>query len=823
MKKQWTLLCVITAAMLVLAVLFEDGLQAGGLSGAYIEKSGHVIISEIMAMNHTGLVDEDGDTGDWIELYNPGSQPVNLLDYGLSDKQDIPHLWTFPDVTLMPGEYLLVWADGKDRVSDAGLHANFRISAGEVITLSNPSGMAVDSIRLDRVIPDVSYGVAAGGGHAFLAQATPGDSNAEAIADLTPYFAQVSLPEFSAGSGFYSEGFELVLSCSDPRATIRYTLDGSEPTADSPVYQEPILIRSREGERNVYANITGISIADMPPLKEVFKGTVVRARAFLPDGSMSETVTHTYFVDEDMAGRYKLPVVSLVTDPDNLFDYFTGIYVKGKVFSDWMSQNPNAPVDGETPANYNQRGMAWEKEAHVTFFEPDGTVGFTKNVGIRTSGGWTRANRQKSLRLIARNRYERPDVIEYSLFPGLTRRGNPDEPLTAFKQILLRSSGNDWESTLFRDAMMQSLVEGLGVDTQSYRPAVLFINGEFWGIYNIREVFDEYFIHDNYGVDFDHIAILEGRSGEQGMELYYGREDDAQSFNDLLEFVRTHDMSLPENYEYVAERIDVDNFITYHVAQIYFANTDWPGNNVKVWRKRTDTIDPDAPAGHDGRWRWMLYDTDFGFGLYSFYATASHKTLVFATKAGGTEWPNPDWSTVLLRSLLTNEEFKTRFIARFVDLLNTRFHPDYVTKRVVEMRETIMPAIPEHLERWMILNRSIDEWKRHTNGLIGFALQRVNYITRDLKSYFGLERYKISLEVSDAAGGAIRLNGMDMFMKDVQWNGVAMEGIPVTLEAVPKEGYRFAGWETNMGFKDEPAVTLVPEADLAIRAIFEKE
>ena len=370
---------------------------------------------------------------------------------------------------------------------------------------------------------------------------------------------------------------------------------------------------------------------------------------------------------------------------------------------------------------------------------------------------------------------------------------------------------------------MQSLVAGLGVDTQSYRPCVLFINGEFWGIYNIREAFDEYFIRDNYNVDLNEIVILEGNSGPDGMDLYYGREEDVKSFNDLIDFASLNALSVPENYEYVANQIEIDKIKVYRAAQIYFGNTDWPGSNVKVWRKRTNNIEPDSPPGHDGRWRWLLYDTDFGFALYNIHSTVSHKTLEFATEPGGTEWPNPDWSTVLLRSLLTNEEFKTRFITTFVDLLITRFSPNYVTDRVLEMREVIAPALQVHLDRWLIIGGSIDEWKLKTNALIGFGLDRARFVTRDLRNYFGLESFKISLDMSDESGGAVRLNGADIRIKGSRWNGILIKDIPVTLEAIPGEGYRFAGWETNLGFMEEPVITLVPKTFLEIRVIFEKD
>ena len=159
MKKRWLYLLFVTVAMLALSIISMDGsLQTAGFFNGSYSRDVHIVINEVMAVNHTGITDEDGDRGDWIELYNPGVMPVNLSGYGLSDKQDMPHLWVFPDITVLPGEYLLVWADGKDRVSYAGLHTNFKVSAGEVITLSNPSGTLVDSIHLNRIIPNISYG-----------------------------------------------------------------------------------------------------------------------------------------------------------------------------------------------------------------------------------------------------------------------------------------------------------------------------------------------------------------------------------------------------------------------------------------------------------------------------------------------------------------------------------------------------------------------------------------------------------------------------------------------------------------------------------------
>lgn len=776
-------------------------------------------INEIMPDNRSTIADEDGSFEDWIEILNSGNQAVNLKGYGLTDKNEQPMLWTFPDVTIEPGEYLVVWASGKDRKTGSYLHTNFRIGAGEAITLSNPQGAAISSIMAYGEYPDISFGSPGGGGSPiYLANATPGGLNSSAERDMTPYMAYVRPPEFSHESGFYEDGFDLELTCSEAGVVIRYTLDGSEPGPESPEYKDLLHIDSRAGEPNKYSAIRGTSLYDYPPRKEVFKATVVRARSFSADGTASKTVTHTFFVDENMAKRYKLPVISLAIDPPSLFDYEYGIYVKGKVFDDYIRDNPGAVIQGDTPANYNQRGRQWEREASLEFFEPDGTLGFSQNVGLRTFGAWSRANRHKPLRIIARDEYSGKDSVNYALFPGLTKRGSPSKPLRVFKEFLLRNSGNDWEYTLIRDALMQSLVTGLGLDTQAYRPAVVFINGEFWGIHNIRETFDEYYIQNNYSIDPKDSVILECQSYGPGMTVFHGRDGDEQSFNSMLDFVRSNDMSLPENYEIIKAQIDTDNFIIYSIAQIYFANTDWPGNNVKVWRKRTEEYDPNAPPGHDGRWRWMLYDTDFGFGLYG--RPYNFNALEFATTPHGEPWPNPEWATVLLRSLLTNEEFRNDFLTRASDLMNSRFSPVYAVDRITEMKKAIEPAIQEHLDRWMINGQDINLWKSEISAMVVFAQNRASFVRRDIRKYFDIKESAIVLEVNDPSGGTIRVNSFEPDLGKGIWKGTLFNGIPSVITAIPAEGFIFAGWEGAGGNAGDASLKLIPDGDIKLKATF---
>ncbi len=234
------------------------------------------------------------------------------------------------------------------------------------------------------------------------------------------------------------------------------------------------------------------------------------------------------------------------------------------------------------------------------------------------------------------------EYIEYPVF-GNRKIVQEDNVTDKFKTLLLRNGGNDAQSTIFRDAIMQSLVEHTSLDVQAYKPVILFLNGEYWGIHNIRERFDKYYFENYYGVSEEELVIM-----EKDGELVEGTEEDVAYYRNMIDYIKNNSMKDSKHYQYISTLIDIENFILYNMAQIFFDNTDWPGNNNDFWRVRKETYDEDAPYGHDGRWRWLLYDTDFGFGLYPYYGGYNNNTLVHATKAGETEWPNPDWSTLIL-------------------------------------------------------------------------------------------------------------------------------------------------------------------------------
>lgn len=817
-------------------------LLAGGVA---VEAQGPtpVVINEFMASNSQTLADEDGDFSDWIELYNRSSQPVSLAGVGLSDTSSTPFRWVLPTIDLAPGQHLLIWASGKNRATPGSpLHTNFSISAGgEPLLLTHPAAGQWDATAPLALAADISYGRQPDGADPwfYFARPTPGSSNS-----ASPGYSEILAPPlFSRQGGFYTAAFDLTLSSATPGAQIIYTLDGSLPDpanlagqtysyknsfpqnpgdpfgpllSDSfrtQPYSGPLAIvdRSAAPDKLTQKSSTYDFAPTYFPQQPVFKGTVVRARVIKPGALPSPVSTHTYFVTPQGRARYSLPVVALSIPEDVLFDYDDGIYTAGVLFDGWRSANPTAAASPASDANWHRRGDQHEYPAHFELIEPgSSTAALSQGVGVRVHGNATRAFRMKSLRLYARSSYG-ASSIAYPIFP--------DQSLDTYYRLILRNSGNDFGYAMFRDAAIQAIVAPLSFDTQAYRPAALFINGEFWGIHNIRERLDKHYVGEVYGVDRDNIDLLEDWGVvEEGDNLHYVA---------LLNYIRSNGAAGEAQYRHIETQMDVDNYTDYQIAQIFSRNTDWPGNNIAYWRLRTNAYQPGAPLGHDGRWRWMMFDTDFGFGLEGGPTAYAHNTLAFATEPGGVAWPNPDWSTFLLRSLLTNDTFRQHFITRFADLLNTVFLPQRVVSIIDGMKQTIEPQMPEQIARWSKPS-SLSTWQNQIGIMTEFANQRPGFQRQHIRDQFGIAGdFSLTVDVSDAAQGYVRVNTIPLLgstpgvpAAPYPWTGVYFQGIPVELQAIARPGYRFAGWQ---GLPEgTPALTVQTfTANVAVQALFE--
>ncbi len=808
-----------------------------------------VVINEVMASNATTIADEDGDHEDWIELFNRGQDAVSLAGYGLSDDYGNPFRWVFPDVVIEPGAFLLVWASGKDRRSpDNPLHTNFSIkSDGEEVLITHPDGERLDELAPIPIPSDISYGRKPDGDDQwfFFAEPTPGAANTTqgTTGILGP-------PLFSVQGGFHPGPFELEIEHPDTSVTIVYTTDGSEPcisnlggtsyqykndypffpdepfgdflehTFISSIVDGPLLIADRTEEPDRIARISAtVQYPDYLPDDPVFKGRVVRARAWKDGMLPSDIITHSYFVSSVDEERFSLPVVSLTTQENHLFDYNDGIYTPGVDADRWRENNPHQTFPWPYYGNFRRRGDEWEYPAHLELFEHPGKERVVaQNVGIRIHGGATRSYPNKSLRLYARNQYGDPYLV-HNFFGGQTE---------GYKRLILRNSGNDFPTslwrpdfpsrTMFRDAAIQAIMRTLRIDTQEYRPAVLFINGEYWGIMNIRERYDKHYLHRKYGVDEENIDLLTGRD-----EV---KEGDNIHYNELIGYMETYGVTDQEHYDWALTRMDEKNFIDYQIANIFADNTDWPGNNIDYWRLRTGQFQPDAPYGHDGRWRWMLFDMDFGFGLVGTAEAYRHNTLDFATTTQGSSWPNPPWSTFLLRTLLENKSFRNQFVTRFADLLNTAFLPERTTGIIARMQDDIDGEIEEHFARWGYPDAYAD-WLGHVDVMTVFAEERPFYQRRHIMEHFGYDgMVEVELDVNEEHMGYIRINTIDIEPSTAgvdehpyPWQGLYFKGVPVEIEAIPEPGHKFSHWEGASG-SSSPVITLDTGHDINLTAHF---
>ncbi|MFT4640062.1 MAG: hypothetical protein ACI8T1_003387, partial [Verrucomicrobiales bacterium] len=559
-------------------------------------------------------------------------------------------------------------------------------------------------------------------------------------------------------AGFYGRFPKVSLINSKAEAEIRYTTDGSLPSSDSSIYKQPITM--------------------------LFGGDVViRAQTYIAGRAMSPVVTQSYLTER----TFNMPVVSLTTAPEHLWDDDLGIYTPGR--------NSN---EGGRVANYWNE---WERPIHVEFFEPDGTLGFTADAGLRILGWGSRSNPQKSLAVMFRDRYG-VDQLQYRLFP--------DEEIEVFNSFVLRAAGSDSRAngTFFRDPFASSLLTGRNVDKQAFRPAVVYINGDYWGIQNIREKMNEDYLASHHNIDPKNVDVISRYWRRRHPVVIEGDNERYLAFEAFLE---ANDFSNASAYEEAQRHIELDNFIEYIAAQIYLANFDWPGNNNKNWMPRTD----------DGRWRWLMYDLDYSFG-FDGSSNFRFNTLAHAMAPSGTGWPNPGWTTLILRKLAENEGFQHAFANRVADLSNSRLGAVQAIPKLDTLRAHYASEMEHHINRWKREGQgipSLDAWESNIGTIRTFLQRRQAEILEHVRAEFQLgEITEVKLEIDDSTG-QVKLNSVTIH--DSNWTGRYFDGVPITLTALPKPGYRFATWE---GLDlTESSVTLVPSSITnTLKPVFER-
>jgi hypothetical protein len=719
------------------------------LIGSYNHSSAQLYINEFMASNSGTIVDPDNkQTADWIELYNKGNSQVDLGGCYLTDNLKKPKKWKIPvGIKIAANGFLLFWAD----TTNTGYHTNFALSAsGEQIGLSDQSGKLIDSVEygvqdnalfnygsgsivvLDSTLlgvpdPNISMGRKPDGSSDWVlfTTPTPGKSNTTiGYKDIVK-----SDPSFSLPGGVYKNALSLEIK-SIFGGEVRYTLDGTEPNEKSTIVSSPISIS---------------------------KNTVVRARIIKPNQIPGPITTYTYLIDTEN-NITNLPIVCLSSDPVNFWDSVKGIYV----------------VHNEKPK--------WEIPVNIELYENDGRTGaaFNLRAGIKSTGLYSWQLPEKMMGVSFRKEYG-ASKLEYPLIF--------DKPRKVYDTFTLRASGSDWGNTMFRDGMIQtSSVLNTNNDDSGFRACVVYINGEYMGIHNIREKIDEDYVVGNHGLNpgtFD--MIEETDSG------HYAETGDYAA-NDYFISLYKKDLTNQANFDEVAAEMDIDDFTNMVCTEVYSGNNSISHNLMKY-----------KPKG-SGKWKWILMDFDRGFEDVN-----SNLINYYVNNVSSNDWP--------FKNLMNNANYKKQFGIKLADLLFTTFNADRMVAQVEEHKKTIEAEMPYHVERWAGTHgtgnysniygiSSVDYWIDEVEKLKTFAQERPGVVLNDLTNYGFQSPVPITVSTIPSKAGNLTFNGLKIPV-DICSGGYP-KGEEIKLIAEAKDGYKFNYWES---ISNKDSILLVRESN----------
>ena len=690
-----------------------------------------VVINELMPKNVTYKVDDTYQFSGWAELYNNGAEDVDISLYFFSDSLPLPTKWQInKNVILKPGDYVVVYFDANEE--NDPLHANFKLPARKgCLYLSDEKGSVIDKMRYDTTYRNISYGRIVDGQEklGYFLKATPAAPNASnSVATV-----KTEAPQFNIKPGFYQSTQNVEISAADKSAKIYYTTNGDEPTTNSKLY-------------------TGsISISHNTPLRAIA----------VKDGEMSSDVTtETYFINETVN---KLPIVSIVSDSLLLYGDELGLLVAGVNGKDPVPDYCSGP---DKFANY---WNDWDRPCNFELFDQAKTERLNQEVKIGNFGACSRTKYIKSIKVNAGKVYG-PKELNYSIFS--------EKPNLQWKSVVLRNSGNDYGRSYLRDGFMQTLLIGqLDIDHQAYQPSMVFINGEFYGMLNIRERTNKDFIWSNYGLDEDEFYINEGKRANEPDSKYNELLLLAEYMNNLIQKDDTDSLNSQWTYDQIDRRIDINEFLNYFMAEIYYNNTDWPGGNIKCWKKKGN----DAQKT-DGKWRWILYDTDFGYSLYG----ANYNSNGMTTATG-----HP-----LFGAFIENELLKEKFLAKNCVHLVTTFKPERAKHILDSLVNNIKPDVDRYIKKISSVGKIEANFESDINSMRTFAEKRPNYLFRRIAKYFNRDTLPIHI-YSDLASAKFSINEEPIKISD--FNSYFFTNTNYRIKAIEPKGYRFDHWEISIG------------------------
>lgn len=649
-------------------------------------------ITEVMTGNRSIVGPNVKNPYDYIEIYNMSGQAVNLKGYGLSDNIKKPRKWQFPDITIENNSYLVIYCDTTQTTKDGVYYfTNFNLSkAGETVCLSTPSGEILDKIAVPQLYDDTSYGRTLGqAGLFYYSDATPGTGNGQGF---TGYAEQ---PTFEVAGGIYErplDGENSVTITVPANSIVRYTTDGSDPTEASTQYTGPI---------------------------EVRQNTVLRARTFRDGVEPSQIVSQTYLISV----YHTMPVICLTTDPDNLWNEENGMFAEG-------------PNYDRTKTRPWKDAAYWAKAwftGWAEYFDENGVQQISQGMRFRIMGNFSLDMPQKSLYVKADGQFG-VSSFDYAFFE--------DRSYTSYSSFVLRNGGQDGLYTRVLDGLQARIVDQSDstVANQAWKPVIVYINGEYWGHYNLRERAGVDMVAQYEGWDNpDEIDMLES-NGLSSSQVIQGTNSD---YSDLYYRVKDGDLnSDPDLLAEVEANFDIDNMFDYFIFESFFGNTD-PAN-VRYYRN--------TKSG-DGKWRYLLYDMDWGL----FTSSYTEKGVEYA-RGGITYYMNADGVgndrirvNTFLRKLVQVPEYREKFLARYAELFNTVLTTENMVSLFLEMTTQIKPEMQMHMERWaaeMPSEISFDQpknaagaynyWVTRCERAIRVMNRRPHFIWLDIQSYFGL-------------------------------------------------------------------------------------
>ena len=603
-------------------------------------------------------------------------------------------------------------------------------------------------------------------------------------------------PGFSRISGFYPENFKLKLS-SEENTKIFYTLDSSDPKT-SPTAQEfinYILIYDRSSEPNKFSSLgedddSPISISRGHRYKGVQhlvdKAMIVRAVSKNEKGEFSQVITKTYFVtNEDLYKYEDTTVISLVTDPENLFSPDFGIYVTGTMYQEWKNSDEYDPKqklwDKNSKCNFFMKGTEWEREAFLTIFDK-GEMILQQNVGIRVKGGATRNYPAKSFNIYARKKYGKSRIEADILNDNYDINENL---ITSYKGLSVRSV---YDNSRIRDIIGRDIFYSRkGLTFTNMKFSVLFLNGEYWGLYILQERLSDDFIEKNYLIPSDNVVLAKDNEIEDGPEEEYTK------FKEFCIEYSKKDLTDEKIYEEIKNFIDINSLIELFATGIYIGNSDWPGKNDGMWKNIGEKLEGNEYS--DGKWRFLIYDLDYSMNSYS-VSTDSFKHAQSRVNRA-------EINSLFLSLLENNTDFQKRFVNIYCDYANEVYSPQKVKKILEKYRDNYIELVPNTLLRWGRSNfdsklegfaNCKSKYLNDIDSIINFYENRPNYTLQHMKDFIGLKGDVIDLTIEIKGKGNVQINSIIPDVSNGKWTGKYFSRIPIKIKAIPQVGYYFKKW-----------------------------